>query len=321
MPHRDHERHPKNNVVHRALKDFKTSSSQRQTPFHSLTGGQTECGEGQERVDDILLPETQTPIRTIPHLFHQTSVSRCLTPSFFNLTVKWKRSLTKECSYLFHDQEAVGRLLKKNWKEFGLLTQVLTCVSKGTIEADLWRYLVLYEYGGLYSDIDSAPNGFTMSMLQNQNALFLVDQYDMLSEFFFAAAPKHPLLFYTIHHALQRILDSKDTGTMYPGRTTGPHALLAGFRSFQRDVGLAFPIQQPVQSGTFRGKDEWTVTIIGIASNEHEFVIRQAVTDSQKLKGYQKMGITYYLHDLVMSNRSCSNVIHEGNTRRVNTGI
>jgi hypothetical protein len=302
--------HPTNNAVHRALYHFKTLLSQRQIPVYSLTGGRLECSKGKERVDDVLFPKVEKPIRTIPYLFHQTSVSRCLTPSFFNLTVKWKRSLTKEWSYLFHDQEAMGRLLKKNWNEFGLLKQVLTCVSKGTIEADLWRYLVLYEYGGVYSDIDSAPNEFTTTMMQNQNALFVVDQYGMLSEFFFAAAPKHPLLFYTIHHALQRIQDSRDTGTMYPGRTTGPHALLAGFRSFQRDVGLDVPVEDPVKSGIFRGRDEWTVTVAGIASKHNEFVFRQAVTDLQKLNDYENMGMTYYLHDLVLSNRSCANVIY-----------
>jgi hypothetical protein len=181
---------------------------------------------------------------------------------------------------------------------------------RGTIEADLWRYLVLYEYGGVYSDIDSAPNEFTTTMMQNQNALFVrLDQYGMLSEFFFAAAPKHPLLFYTIHHALQRIQDSE-----HRHHVSGPDhwaPCSPGWLSiFPKGRGFDVPVEDPVKSGIFGGRDEWTVTVAGIASKHNEFVFRQAVTDLQKLNDYENMGMTYYLHDLVLSNRSCANVIY-----------
>jgi hypothetical protein len=207
----------------------------------------------------------------------------------------------------------MGRLLNKDWKEFGLLKHILQCTSKGTVEADLWRYLVLYEYGGVYADIDAAPTGFHVELLQDQQAFFVVDKYNMMSEYFLAATPKHPLLYYTIHHALQRLLTEKDTGTTYPGRITGPHALLAGFRSFQNDVGSEVGIagDRPIKAGVYHGKHNWTVTIAGSPSEETEYVDRQAITLTQKLAGYKRMGIKYYLDDMEPTNQSCLNAIYD----------
>lgn len=308
------------NGLHQALKQSKSNSLQRRLPLYSLTGTTYDCDEGLMVVQNLLLfgdQQQRRADRMIPPIFHQTSISRCLTPAFYNLTTRWRHTLPEEWSYLFHDETSMGRLLNKDRKEFGLLKHILQCTSKGTVEADLWRYLVLYEYGGIYADIDAAPSltdgGFNVSLLAGQQALFVVDKYNMMSEFFLAATPKHPLLFYTIHHALQRLLTEKDTGTTYPGRITGPHALLAGFKAFQSEVGLEVgtAAERPAKAGVYRGKHNWTVTIIGTELNEIEFVTRQAITNSQKLADYKTMGIKYYLDDMEPTNQSCLNAVYE----------
>lgn len=301
-------------AVHQALKQYKSSSSQRRLPLYSLTGATYDCGEGLERVDDLSLYNGKSPVGSIPPIFHQSSASRCLTPSFHGLAMEWKELLTEEWSYLFHDQAAMGRLLSKQWKEFPLLGHVLQCVGKGAVESDLWRYLVLYEYGGVYANIDVAPASlFNVTLLQHRQALFLVDRYNMMSSFFIASAPKHPFLFYTIHHALQRVLAAKDTGSMYPGRTTGPHALLAAFHSFQSEVGqhVGIAADKPIHAGDYMGRHGWSVTIIGSSSMPDEYVVKEGIAKSQKLADYQTMGLKYYPSDLQPTNQSCLNEIYE----------
>jgi mannosyltransferase OCH1-like enzyme len=312
--------------LHMALKQSKYSSSQRRIPLYSLTGKSYICKEGFKAVEDLLMNENlflrssvgRNDKREIPKLMHQTSRSRCLTPTFYNITQSWRNVPDSEdWSFLFHDQAAMGRFLggARNWKkDFGLLDAAKQCLHEATatVTADLWRYLILYEYGGVYADIDSAPSlEFNFSLLSRQQAFFVVDQYDLLSQYFFAFSPKHPLLYYTIHHVLQRVLAQVDTGAIYPGRTTGPHALLAGFTSFLEEVGQTVGIaaQRPIQAGFYTGRDNWTVTVLGTATKQNQFVVQQGLSEQQKVLDYHAMGMDYYLHDLQPSNRSCLNTV------------
>jgi len=315
-------KHRNQNFLWRALQESKYSSSQQRLNLFTLSATTNKCnvGKGLRRIEDVILPncrQQHADDRKIPKLFHQTSRSRCLTPLFYNLSSRWQESLTQDYCFFFHDENAFMKLLKKDWKEFKLLRQVFKCAEEATaaVAADLWRYLILWEYGGIYADLDSAPNSnFHPSVLDGHQAFFVVDKHDMMSEYFIAVSPKHPIIYYTLHHALQNILTVRDTGAAFPGRTTGPHSLLAGFRSFRNDVGdtVGLAAERPIKSGIYRGRKNWTVTIMGSPENVNEFVFQQKVTDQEKRKNYATMGMKFYLDDLAPTNRSCLKLTHQG---------
>jgi mannosyltransferase OCH1-like enzyme len=54
-------------------------------------------------------------------------------------------------SLYFHDDVAVDRLLAKYWPEFPQLQLMQQCSISGAAKADIWRLLVLWEYGGIYT--------------------------------------------------------------------------------------------------------------------------------------------------------------------------
>ena len=60
-------------------------------------------------------------------------------------------------SIIFHDDDAVSRLIHRQWLEFPHLHDASTCITSGAGMADLWRYLILWEYGGVYTDVDNSP--------------------------------------------------------------------------------------------------------------------------------------------------------------------
>jgi mannosyltransferase OCH1-like enzyme len=67
----------------------------------------------------------------------------------------------------------------------------------GTALADLWQCLVLYQYGGIYADINSAPghlfqNG--MVIVDDNDAWFVVERIGTLSQYFMALSTKHLLM-------------------------------------------------------------------------------------------------------------------------------
>ena len=88
-------------------------------------------------------------------MVHVTSKTRCMTPAFLDNLDKWR---FPGYGFHVHDEVAMDRLLTKYWPEFPHLQWIQQhCMISGAAKADLWRLLVLWEYGGIYTDIDNAP--------------------------------------------------------------------------------------------------------------------------------------------------------------------
>ena len=82
--------------------------------------------------------------------------SRCLPPDLAVATNAWKKALPYH-HFFFHDDDAVDRLFQLEWTEFPQLEKYMKCVSKGAMKIDVWRILILYLYGGIYTDVDNIP--------------------------------------------------------------------------------------------------------------------------------------------------------------------
>lgn len=255
--------------------------------------------------------------RRIPKIVHQTSKSRCMTKKMEEVVAHW-RGLGDGYSYYFHSDEAIARLLDQDWPEFPHLNQVLNCIPKtsGTIRADLWRYVVLWEYGGIYADIDTKPNRFNAStIVATDEAFFIVEQYHLLSQYFMASAPRHPIMFYTIQHTLEKLLNVEDIGHMRAPYVTGPHALHAGFQSFMKDAGVTLPNivpgAKPAKAGIWVGTDNYTLTVAGIGEKENEYVEREYVRRHKKVKEYEQMGMKHFTEYKQKLNKRCVRAIWE----------
>lgn len=250
----------------------------------------------------------------IPRIVHQTFRSRCVTPPLFHAARNW-RQFGDDWEYYFHSDEAIDRLFQMSWPEFPHLSNLLPCLmNKGTLKADLWRYLVLWEYGGVYADIDTKPNLFnTTTITAKDDGFFVVEQYHMLSQYFMAVSPKHPIMFYTIHSVLSKLLNEKDTGGIYAPYTTGPHALNTGFQHFMKDKGVTVTDggagKKPAKAGLWVGTNDRSITVAGVGENENEFVIREYIRSDKKLKSYHAMGIEHFSKDMKKSGKSCMQIL------------
>jgi hypothetical protein len=136
-------------------------------------------------------------------------------------------------SFFFHGDEAVDRLLQQDWPEFPHLANIMsTCVKfGGAIKIDIWRVLVLYKYGGFYSDMDRGPGvKLTEDVIQpNDSAFFLSDRWNRPSQWLHAMEPNHPISFFTMFEILNRVLALEDISSIKPVFLTGPDALKHGY--------------------------------------------------------------------------------------------
>jgi hypothetical protein len=252
------------------------------------SGKPIECAEGLIPVPDTVLDPALawTDGRKIPRVVHVTSRSRCMTKEFAENIDKWR---FKDHSLFMHDDDAMDKLLNREWPEFPLLQQVQKCLAfGGAVKADIWRALVLYEYGGIYTDIDNAPHKFNETTIKPEDdAFFVVEVLGTPSQWFMALSPRHPMMYMTIISIIRNILTIGDTGMLQVVWTTGPGAVMQGFALFARNTSHNY------DAGHYIGTDGRSVRLVGEKTNEDEYVWRNMIKD--KLDLYEKMNMTHLL--------------------------
>ena len=155
--------------------------------------------------------------------------ARCLPDDFVRYTDIWKRQFPSY-SFHFHDDHAVDRLLfGREWAEFPHLQLILQHCLKfgGAVKIDIWRSLVLYAYGGIYSDLDAAPTDeiSEQSIGPNDSAFFFSDTRNRPTQGCQGMTPDHPIAFNTLMQILTNLLGSENIASIKPVYTTGPGIL------------------------------------------------------------------------------------------------
>jgi len=194
-----------------------------------------KCPDGLVLVKDSIDPSFYEKSESkIPKVVHMTSKTRCMTKLFAENIDKWR---FKGHSLFLHDDDAVDRLLKLHWPEFPLLQRVMACILPGASTADLWRYVLLWEYGGIYTDIDNRPgprfwDEKTGSIITDEtDALFEQENQGFPSQYFFASSPHHPIMFLAVYQTMHRVMDVTSVRQQFVPFVTGPGATKSAFVS------------------------------------------------------------------------------------------
>ena len=92
-------------------------------------------------------------VARIPRRVYQTW-KEPLLPAVHALGVKRFRKLNPDCSFLFFDDAAMDEYMRSNYAGHPILN-VFEKIKIPASKADIWRYCILYQEGGIYCDIDS----------------------------------------------------------------------------------------------------------------------------------------------------------------------
>jgi mannosyltransferase OCH1-like enzyme len=259
--------------------------------------------------------------RKIPRIIHTTSKSRCMPPAFRDNLRPWQ-NLTNH-SFFFHDDDAVDRLLRQDWPEFPQILKALKCTISGAAKADLWRALVLWEYGGIYTDVDNALSAaFNATTIEaTDDAFFIVETMGIPSQFFFAASPRHPVVYLLVTAIMHRLYELPDMYNQYVPYVTGPGALKVAFQHFMkahpphvRPGTVRLPSQKSslnkVKAGIYTGLGNRSVTVVGSKRKPDEYIKRNAVAHKNQL--YTHMGMRHFSREkLTATNESCWRRLYE----------
>jgi hypothetical protein len=132
--------------------------------------------------------------RKIPYNLFQTFKTNEISPALQAFVDTWKERNT-EYTYKFYDDDMCDKFIKefdvRAWKAYRR-------IIPGAFKADLWRYCVLYKYGGVYADIDTLCLGKIDNFLNEKTEFVtsIVDfnDYNLLFNAFIASAPGSKIL-------------------------------------------------------------------------------------------------------------------------------
>lgn len=258
--------------------------------------------------------------RKIPRIVHQTGKTQCLTDVFYQGANNWT---FVNHSFYFHDDVAVDNLLfQREWPMFPQIKNSMECLKNagGAAKADLWRYLVLWEYGGIYTDMDNLPGQLfnATTITPDMDAFFLKERGGWVSQYFFAVSPKHPIMFLAVHDVMHQMHSQQDTGKFHVPSLTGPGATKRAFLSFMRiDARLGATPEQvkkyaKPRPGLYQGWGNRSVLVAGTRATNMNFVKRDAIRGNEKRRGWEEMNITnYQMVNKQNNNRSCVLQLHD----------
>jgi hypothetical protein len=279
------------------------SASEKKIPLTELTNSaaNVECPAPLVPLHDRIVDPPSFDSQKIPRLIHvawirgtETPTSRCLTPGMVDMAQKWKDQFPSY-SYFFHGDEAVDRLLQEDWPEFPQLAKIMNNCIKfgGAVKVDIWRVLVLYKYGGIYSDMDNGPGvKLTEDAIQpNDSAFFLSDSSNRPCQWLHAMEPNHPIAYFTMLEILTRVLALEDISDIHPVSLTGPEALRAGYR---RALDLGDKTDDIFASGVHKCKFSKLVRKISFRGKGDDLIFDWALSVDKK-KNLKELNTDHWL--------------------------
>jgi hypothetical protein len=134
----------------------------------------------------------------IPKRIFQTFSHKSFEPPFQKFIDDWKIE-NENFEYIFYDDDDSEYFIRNNFP--AEVYDAYIRIIPPALKADLWRYCVLYTYGGFYADIDIACLG-SLERFVNLDTEFVTPidlnigdlEYHNLYNAFIGSIPKHPIL-------------------------------------------------------------------------------------------------------------------------------
>ena len=161
-------------------------------------------------------------------------------PKLANALYSWIKQRSRDFNYNFFDNVACEIFMREHYS--GSVYEAYRKLPMAVMRADLWRYCVIYHFGGIYSDADTIcrvnPNIFI-------NEALLTCSPELGNNYFcqwtFSAPAKSPILKTIIDLCVERILGAKEfKGEHIIHYMTGPACFTDGIFKYIKENNLPF---------------------------------------------------------------------------------
>lgn len=132
----------------------------------------------------------------------------------------WKdKNPEYEWKYMDDDQAADFVL-----KEFGQeWYDIFINAPVGVMRGDIWRYMIIYKYGGVYADLDTECwQPISSWMLEDADMIVCPETSNHFCQWTFAATPEHPIIKSVLDHIKEAFVNPDYKKPHFVHNMTGP---------------------------------------------------------------------------------------------------
>lgn len=143
-----------------------------------------------------------------------------LTPYMYSAIETWKK-LNPEYEYRYMDDKQAGEFVLQ---EFGQdWYDLFINLPVGVMRGDVWRYMIIYKYGGVYADLDTeCLKPISSWMLEDKSFIVCPENEIHFCQWTFAAEAGHPILKKVLDLIKERISNPKYHEQHFVHSHTGP---------------------------------------------------------------------------------------------------
>jgi len=174
-----------------------------------------------------------TTFQKIPKVIYQTMKTNIVPNDMKDAINSWI-NINPEYEHYFYNDEMCRNFIKDNFHPTVL--HAFDNLVPGAFKADLWRYCILYKYGGVYADIDMvAIKPLRKIIAENDTFISVRDRGEKFAIFnaFICSVPEHPYLKAAIEFIINSVRNNfYGINSLHP---TGPLALGEAIKSVQNE--------------------------------------------------------------------------------------
>jgi mannosyltransferase OCH1-like enzyme len=163
---------------------------------------------------------------------HKSMIYLKTKPKILTATNTWKKH-TNIFNYYFYNNKMCDDFIKNNFDE--KTYNAYSILPMGVMKADLWRYCVIYKYGGIYADTDTVCLCDPIIFLTDALLTVVAENEDHLCQWVFSAPANSPILKSVIDLSVERILTIPIKGEHIIHKLTGPGVFTDGIEKYLKE--------------------------------------------------------------------------------------
>jgi alpha 1,6-mannosyltransferase len=158
----------------------------------------------------------------IPNIIWQTYKDPIdtLAPYMNDAIQTWK-DLNPEYEHRYMDDVQAGQFVLEEYGQEWY--DLFVGLPVGVMRGDLWRYMIIYKYGGVYADLDTeCLKPISSWMLDDKDFIVCPETSNHFCQWTFAASPNNPILKYVLDLIKDKLLNPEYGTPHFVHNHTGP---------------------------------------------------------------------------------------------------
>jgi mannosyltransferase OCH1-like enzyme len=145
-----------------------------------------------------------------------------LQPYMVDAVNTWKHH-NPEYEYRYMDDEQAKEFVLKEYGQEWF--EIFNSLPVGVMRGDLWRYMVIYKYGGVYADLDTLCNEPVFNWISNKHKFIVCPENNRdFCQWTFAAASGHPFIKSVLDYIKDKLKNPNYEMQHFIHEHTGPTA-------------------------------------------------------------------------------------------------